>query len=239
MDFDLQEDNYFGKLLGPHLLTVMEIMAHGILSPKRLPRNWNKDLPELYSRLSNWINFPHNKDSGNPAFQLSMKDFNSNITSYMPLKESAQADDNKGEKRNDAVLSFDAYFEGENDNVTVQDITYKDDILNYLARKFHPRQLMDFCIGPGDRQSCEENFEPVLTETGICFAFNSKTFDDTMRTTRYTEMFQKVFKPSATAKDILKNELVGRNFQLFIILDSHQSDVYDPVQGNECLLNKQ
>ena len=44
----LDKPNHFGKLLGPHLLVVMEIMSHNMLKAAPLRHNWPNTLEEIY-----------------------------------------------------------------------------------------------------------------------------------------------------------------------------------------------
>lgn len=79
------------------------------------------------------------------------------------------------------------------------------------------------CCGPNINYDCFDSFQPVLTESGICYAFNPKHFDESLRSTDYVDMFEKVFTPSRDEMKDIKIQGTGSQFKLEIILDSQNS----------------
>lgn len=70
----------------------------------------------------------------------------------------------------------------------------KDQFLKKLKVKYDPRNMMLLCQGPGHNRTCDNRFNPVLTEKGICFSFNSPSQKQVFKSSQYLEMFEKVLE---------------------------------------------
>ena len=70
-------------------------------------------------------------------------------------------------------------------------------------------------------------FKPVITDNGICFAFNCDKVSNMLVKNSYMDAFHTVFEPAEINNSILLNENSGKSYQLFMILDSHDHKVYD------------
>ena len=70
----------------------------------------------------------------------------------------------------------------------------------------------------------------VSTAKGICYAFNAQLFNDSMKDNHYNKLFKQIFEPAEEENEKFK-EMKGTGFQMFMILDSQQSEVFDPVPG--------
>ena len=88
----------------------------------------------------------------------------------------------------------------------------------------HPRQMVLSCCGPANSYDCQTKFEPVLTELGICYAFNPISFNKSFNSGLYASHFQNIFGPEESdTSQPLKITEAGKSFQMHITLDSHTS----------------
>jgi hypothetical protein len=232
--------NYLGKLLGPHLLVVMEIMHHCMIRATPLRPNWITSLPEVYPKdLSQILPLNHTLDGR--AFHLNMNDYlkrdfdNLYDIAYMPI-HAELAQTMFGVRYNffasdggDGLEQF-RYKYNATTNLdtreTDQDLEMKDNILESMRQKYKPRQFLMYCF---TNQECHDLLSPVLTNRGICYAFNPPTFQSAMANTTYNRYFQSVFSPKVTDTG---SDLLGTGFKIFMVLDSQQSEVFDGVPGS-------
>jgi hypothetical protein len=219
----LKENNYFGKILGPHLKAVMEIMYHCMLRPRSIPRDrfFKHHLSDLYGNLQAFMKFPISIEE---PFTPLWEDYLAyNKTPYwLPMTHFKhpfvfeQGSDSK----------IDPFSEASN---TLE----QRELIENLKRKHQMQQMMALCKGPGSSTiSCQNHFQPVLTDLGICYAFNAHPFNDTFSGNSYLETFQDIFEPNETNMTLIQNLNSGKNFQMYLILDSHLDKVYDSVKGS-------
>ena len=104
----------------------------------------------------------------------------------------------------------------------------REKYLATLKRRHEDKQMMKLCLGPGKFQSCETQFHPVLTDSGICYAFNAFNLTTSISDNSYTSLFKKIYQPHHE-NTILKNGN-GEN-ALFMILDSQNSNLFNPGIG--------
>ena len=50
------------------------------------------------------------------------------------------------------------------------------------------------CCGPNLFASCENIFQPVITDMGICFSLNPTSLNMSLKENKYTDMFSMVFE---------------------------------------------
>ena len=81
------------------------------------------------------------------------------------------------------------------------------------------------CCGPSRTSNCDDQFSPVLTDNGICYAFNPTSLLQSMKTTPYTNMFQSIFSFGNVEQEGVKIENTGKVYQMHITLDSHKSEI--------------
>ena len=114
----------------------------------------------------------------------------------------------------------------------MEDFEENEKILESLRKKFQQRQMILHC-SLQNGVSCEQMFAPVLTDRGICFAFNANKFQDSFISNEYTEIFGSVFNINSERLD---RKTLTSDFNLLLILDSHSSGKTQKKQHyNICL----
>ena len=212
------------------LSAVMEVMYHCSLRAGPLKEEWWNENPELYSFL---------KTSSNPIYDLSgnnsfvntitaQKLATANETGYFFTWKMEPSQDNysPGLRPLDEWLSYHEIVPikfdlTDNQPIRSQDFVKMDEFLTRMRRKYQARQMIMFCEY-NNGESCEDMFHPVLTDKGICYAFNSDKLSSYMLQSNYTKMFSKVFQGNRP-RIPLDSENLTSTFAMTIILDSHKS----------------
>ena len=105
--------------------------------------------------------------------------------------------------------------------------------LQSRKRKFHRRQMLLSCCGPSKHCNCDDHFQPVLTDQGICFSFNPISLNKSFKETNYTSMFNAFFQNYD--RDSCDSD--NSNFEMHITLDSHKSKVDTVLRLSFCFIN--
>ena len=200
--------NYFGKILGPHLKAVMEIMYHCLLKPRGVYKERYNDprLQDLFSNMKDFLRFEI--DDRIDEYSPTWKDYKANNKTPYFYQYQGQLMFERGD--------FDVSSQSFNGGSEKE-----DGIIEELKKKYQLQQMMLACHSPGqDGQSCQHKFQPVLTDSGICYAFNARNFSDAFVNNTYTNMFRDVFQPVDV--EMTMNRDSGKSFRLTLILDSHQ-----------------
>ena len=229
------EKNYLGKLLTPHLLLIMEIMHHSILRAGSLRENWMHH--KIYD--NKWKDIlPFTHDLQNQPFSVKMRDIvTNNSLAYLPI-HSYITDDTKEWKisknfRNSFAninVMYD-YREHLNFSWTNKELDERDRELDILRKKHQHRQFILFCGVGQTGKNCEQNFNAIITNKGICYAYNMDAFYDSLKNNTYNEHFKSIFGKQNKTENQPENKL-GTGFKLVLILDSHQSTIFDYEHGH-------
>lgn len=220
--------NYFGKLLTPHLKAVMEVMYHCMLRTRTLDesRYRKPHLKDLYGNLATFMKFP----LADPDETLEPRwiDYKAHDkTSYwLPYDHHsfARVFEQSPDRSNNPFIPE-----------TAEELDIKEKIMDELKKTHQHQQMMLHCRWSGDSsQSCRHYFEPVLTDNGICHAFNSHGMHQTVDIDQssYLQTFVDVFEPSLENKTIYNNQNVGKPFRMFMMLDNFEDRVLDPIRGS-------
>ena len=220
----LKDKNYFGKLLGQHFTTVMEVMYHNSLKPGALRPNWQQTFPEMYSFLQQSNDLHYN----NTLFALTMTDYLKNDSlPYFMFWHYEKAYSYYYGIPVEMDMSYNGSLRTQFDALNaMKDGTTKesrDKYLNQLKDKYHARQMILTCIGPtgGD---CESLFTPVITDKGICYAINAQNASQAMSLEHeYIKVFHKVYGINDSYTKRQPSQNLSADYRFFIILDSHQS----------------
>ena len=103
------------------------------------------------------------------------------------------------------------------------EIEYANEYLLHLRSKYHERQMILKCLGPGGL-NCERMFSPVLTDSGICYSFMAESLDNIYNSNHYIEYFKDIFLQEQNIEEY-PNQNLSSDFKLFMVLDSHQSGI--------------
>ena len=130
-------------------------------------------------------------------------------------------------------------FDGDQSNSldTDEDISRADRHLEQLRRKYHAEQMILKCIGP-DGIDCSSLLKPVLTDTGICYALMAHPQNETIKSNSYVNVFEKIFSSSSKnlVNEPIRNPNLTSSFEVFIILDSHQSGTLNSSQNIQYII---
>lgn len=216
--------NYFGQLLGPHLLHVMEVMYHCILRTTALDKARFLRLDRLYPNLTQALGYP---TDFSPAVPFVPDWLEQTLKTRIPYTILGPHDDEPGYRflyfDNSPYPHFRADYKGVENPA-------KQAGIEEIRRRFQHRRMMALCRGPGKGRYCEDDFQPVLTDSGLCFNFNAIGTHAQMGSNTYLDMFRYVFEPSNDSK-IIKNQNSGKAFQMYMVLDSHKSKVRGADKG--------
>jgi hypothetical protein len=218
-----KEKNYFGKVLGPHLKAIMEIMFQCMLRPVSIPRErfFQDSLSDLYANLKNYMKFPISVEE--PFTPLWQDHLAFNKTPYWFAQEHPLYIYFFEHKTDPTMTPFSST------SNTIEQI----ELIRNLKKRHQMQQMMALCQGPGSSiQSCESYFQPVFTDLGICFAFNAYPFSDTYHMNPYLKTFQNIFAPDSANSTLVNNWNSGKAFQMYIILDNHLEKVGNSVSGS-------
>lgn len=102
-----------------------------------------------------------------------------------------------------------------------------DATLESLRRKYQHQQMMLHCLDSQGVQ-CQALFQPVLTDRGVCYALNAPPLDQVMKPSPYLEIFNSIY-PNNNHDEVFGNLTTG--YKVRLILDSHQSTVFDHEPG--------
>ena len=243
----LKEKNYFGKVLGKHFEFIMEVMYHSILRPGPLRKNWM--FHRVYGgNLKDALYF--NSTLTSKPFALNIEDYISKASfPYMPIHEDIVY--GIYNSTHDYPQEYHTLFSGHPDfsdylgvvttnlnlshrlnfSLTEQDIQLKDLELENMRQKFQPRQFIMACKIHGSDEICQDSFVPVLTNNGICYAYNGQNFHQSLRDTAYNKHFKSIFGVQEKVFQTDEENALGSGFNMFLILDSHQSSVDDYDSG--------
>ena len=84
------------------------------------------------------------------------------------------------------------------------------------------------CCGPEEGTDCQDSFVPVLTERGICYAYNPTPINDFFFESSYTDIFKSVFDIDLGKRlSQFKVGGTGQLHQMHVTLDSHLRKGYD------------
>jgi hypothetical protein len=213
--------NYFGKYLGPHLKAVMEVMYHCMLRTRSITRRRYTEKNDLYQDIENFMMYPIDLDDEpfNPSWD-DYKSYDKTPYWYGMFDEDFQIlFENNPEPR------FNSYYHGDEDDPNA------DGLLERLRQVYQQQMFIVKCTGPGEASDCSNQFYPVLTENGICYTFNGVSLNRSVVSNTYTNMFTEIFDPNHN-NSALKNKNSGKSFSMFLVLDSHFSQVIEPSQGS-------
>ena len=234
----LSKINYFGDLLGEHLELVMEVMYHSILRAAPLRENWSEN--SVYQgALKEALIFQQRKHDD--FYTIKMMDFISNASfSYMPIHG------RKYQTGNDFINAGDPdlqdYFgivetrynlsQPLNFSISPESLNRADEHLESLRLKYQHRQFILMCkIGENLEESCENQFQAVLTNKGICYAYNAGNFQSNLQDTEYNTYFNNIFgTPHINSNN--PTRFLETGFKMSLILDSHQTSVSGYEQGH-------
>ena len=197
--------NYFGELLGPHLKAVMEVMFHGMLKPRGIysERYQDPKLQDLYSNMGEFLQY----------------ELDDNIDNYAPLWK-----DYKAHNKTPYYYPYEDNFLFERGEIYKQsqsfagDTEREDQIIKELRKKYQLQQMMLLChISYQGESSCQDKFQPVLTDLGICYSFNARNFNESFQENTYTNIFQEVFQP-----EYVHLTMNQQSYKMSLILDAHK-----------------
>ena len=109
----------------------------------------------------------------------------------------------------------------------MRDATVSGRYLEELAEVHHRRQMVFSCCGPGNHGNCQDKFQPVLTEKGICYAFNPTSINESLKESQYSDIFQSIFAPDFGPFENVKIDSTSKSYVMHITLDSHSSKNID------------
>ena len=111
-----------------------------------------------------------------------------------------------------AMYDFD---ESLNINMDEKELQAKENALLQMKEKYQHRQSVLYCtLGYTDNgESCLNSFTPVLTNKGICFAFNSNEFANTLTDITYNQYFKSIF--NANTVPPISNTKLASGFKMF------------------------
>ena len=90
--------------------------------------------------------------------------------------------------------------------------------------------MINLCSSPSRTFSCEGKFNPILTDRGICYAFNANESLQLYQDLPYIEKFKTIYQPFNDTSKLMKN--TNGDNSLFLILDSHMTDhIYPSSRG--------
>ena len=176
-------------------------------------QSWHKTL-DIYNNLKELIFFDFDENNYE-NFHLKISDFlyKPNQLPYFITR------DRYSEWLEPAEMMFDTLHPIYKQNQ--EKLKEQDDYLTSLKQKFHQKQMILACY-----PDCQYQFEPVLTDKGICFAHNPESLETSVLNSSYVDIFKKVF-----ALDSIEEELraTPRNlttgYKMFMVLDSHNSGI--------------
>jgi hypothetical protein len=220
----LVTENYYGDILGRHLMAVMEIMYHSILRVGHISTERYSRLDELYSEILETY----------PQMNLSQKAYSPGWDDIFPKNGSAHPNYYLRPRTNFCVASegiTEAGYDKQEDfsfaHYTMEEETRLRESLKSIKNKYQHQQMMLHCKLEGTDDDCYDKFVPVLTDSGICFAFNAISFKETFRNgSQYISSFQKVFQPDRLDDKELLN--IDKRTRMTIVLDNHLRRQYDP-----------
>jgi hypothetical protein len=216
------EPNFLGKVLGPNLIQVMEVMFHCMLRSKPLIRRRFKQKTRLYGDLPNIMKYTIELE--NEPFAPTWDDMFTTKNRF-PYQVTAYDEQNANE----------LYFENSPDSYMRADYNGTkdadaDNIIEELRLKYQYRQMIMLCKGPSQAsRSCQNKFEPVITDKGICFSFNARNSFTAFKNNTYIDTFHYVYDP-INESNIINNENSGQ--ALKIILDSHITNIPGSLPGS-------
>lgn len=226
----LTKTNYFGKLFGANMLQVMEVMYHNSLRVGRFRDNWFRH-PDLYSRhrLEELLPFQLGLDD-NVTMHAKVEDFAKEELSFRPVLERGRLVWISLATKNlrpgtDFRFDHGTPIHFSNDSARAE----ANQILEELRKKYQHQQMMLFCRD-NSGQSCESRFKPVVTDMGICYAMNTPKMSQVMRPSTFYQYFTSIFPDYTAEAGNFGNLTTG--YTLTMILDSHQSAVFDHEPGS-------
>ena len=100
----------------------------------------------------------------------------------------------------------------------------------WMDSNWNSLEMITFC-SLYNHPGCQNKFSHVITDRGICSAFNSVTPANIYNPSVYVNHFQEVFTSSQRLVPFL-NSGSGQNNKLDLILDIHQTNVFGSESGH-------